>query len=66
MFAIVWFVVGFVIYTFFGAAVAAIMTVTVVNGGPTLQQKENKVRIVVMVKINTSQLMFNDVRGVLA
>lgn len=54
VFAIVWFVVGFIIYTFFGAAVAAIMTVTVVNGGPTLQQKENKVTTAVMVKINSS------------
>ena len=52
MFAIVWFVVGFIIYTFFGAAVAAIMTVTVVNGGPILQQKENKVTTATMVKIN--------------
>ena len=45
VFAVVWFIVGFIIYTFFGAAVAALMTVTVVNGGPTLKQKENKVRI---------------------
>lgn len=52
VFAIVWFVVGFIIYTFFGAAVAAIMTVTVVNGGPTLQRKENKVTTATMVKIN--------------
>ena len=63
VFAIVWFIVGFIIYTFFGAAVAAVMTVTVVNGGPTLQQKENKVRIVVMFKINTSQWMLNDVEA---
>lgn len=55
MFAVVWFIVGFIIYTFFGAAVAAVMTVTVVNGGPTLKQKENKVRIAVMDKIDSSR-----------
>lgn len=52
VFAVVWFIVGFIIYTFFGAAVAAMMTVTVVNGGPTLEQEENKVRIAVMDKVN--------------
>lgn len=62
----VWFVIGLVIYTFFGAAVAAMMTVTVVNGGPTLKQKENKVRIAVMFPYNASALILNNVRGALA
>lgn len=43
MFAIVWFLIGLIIFTFFGSAVAAMMTVTVVNGGPTLKQTTNKV-----------------------
>ena len=55
VFAVVWFIVGFIIYTFFGAAVAAMMTVTVVNGGPTLEQEEIKVRIAVMDEVSTSK-----------
>ncbi|KAL9950402.1 hypothetical protein ACROYT_G042890 [Oculina patagonica] len=46
VFAIVWFLMGIIIFTFFGSAVAALMTVTVVNGGPTLKQTTNKISAV--------------------
>lgn len=42
-FAILWFLVGLIIFTFFGSAVTALMTVTVITGGPTLTQTKTKV-----------------------
>ena len=44
-FAILWFLVGLIIFTFFGSAVTALMTVTVITGGPTLTQTKTKVTI---------------------
>lgn len=55
VFAIVWFLIGLIIFTFFGSAVAAMMTVTVITGGPTLKQTTNKVCSGVMATVIPNQ-----------